>query len=463
MSVTATYLGDLSRVRITCAAAPAHADFAKIERSVDGITWSVIRGGDTVSLVSGGCTIDDYEFTAGVLNTYRATYVDSAVPSFVAVGSGPTGNNTSLNPTLPAGLVDGDMLVLFASIRATGAAVSTPTGWSLYVDGGNVRVFVRVYDATVTAPTVNFTGGAAGDDTIAQIAAVRNADAGSAAWLFQTNASAQDINLPALSIPATPSFFALGVGWKQDVSTSSSAPAGWTVITRISSSSGTGATQIWHWLQPTANIPARTVGLAGGAAAISEGATLRVPQAPYVSRETQTITPTLTSVWLKNPQRPYLNRAVTVTDWTDVERPARTGVFDVVGRSFPVGVTELRGSRRYTLTITTTTLAAATDIDGCLSAGEPVLIHTPAGCPVPGMYAVVGDTAESRRSKRTLRRYFTLPLTEVAAPAGTLIGATVTWQGVINAFATWEALIAAEPTWSDLLDRIGTPGDVQVP
>lgn len=463
MSVTAAYLGDLSRVRITCAGAPAHADYAKIERSTDGITWSVIRGGDTVSLVAGGCVADDYEFTPGVLNTYRTSYVDSAVPSFLAQGAGVTGNNVSLNPPLPAGVVDGDMLVLFASIRATAASVSTPTGWNLYVDGGNVRVFVRTYDATVTAPTVNFTGGAAGDDTIAQIGAVRNADAGSASWLFQTNASAQDINLPALSIPATPPYFALGFGWKQSLSTSSSAPAGWTVISRVSSSAGSGATQIWHWLQPTGDIPARTVGIFGGVSAISEGATLRVPQAPYVSRETQTITPTLTSVWLKNPQRPYLNRAVTVTDWTDVERPARSGVFDVVGRSFPVGVTELRGSRRYTLTITTTTLAAADDIDGCLSAGEPVLIHTPAGCPFPGMYAVVGDTAESKRSRRTLRRYFMLPLTEVAAPAGTLIGATVTWQGVVNAFATWSDLIAAEPTWSDVLDRIGTPTDVVVP
>jgi hypothetical protein len=64
---------------------------------------------------------------------------------------------------------------------------------------------------------------------------------------------------------------------------------------------------------------------------------------------TTTITPSQSGVWFKSITRPFLNRAVTVVDHTDIERPARMGVFNVIGRSFPIAVTGVRGSRRRTL------------------------------------------------------------------------------------------------------------------
>lgn len=466
MSITATYLDDLSRVRLECTGAPAAADHALIERSTDGgITWATVRGGATVALDGGACLLDDYEFAPGALNTYRASYVDMADPSFVTPGAVATGNNTSVNPPLPGGLVDGDLLVMMAAIRNPAATVNTPAGWTRYADLGHFRIYVAIYTAGFTAPTVTFTGGAAGDDTAARIGAVRNAVSFSTVvWTTLTNAAAQDVAMPGIAPAALTPNLLVRFGWKQSVSTSSSM-TGWTFISRDSVALGGGMTIAWHHQTTSVDPGAGTLTLGGGSAAISKAITMRFTRAPYRTQDSTTVTPGMDRIWLKHPGRPYLNRPLTVVDWSEVKRPARSGVFDVVGRSYPVAVTELRGSRRCTLTVTTTSLAQHDDLDTALSAGEPVLVHVPAGCPVPGMYAIVGDTssARPRRGRRSVRRYIDLPLVEVAAPSGSLVGSTVTWQGVLNSFATWADVLAAEPTWADLLDRIGTPGDVIVP
>jgi hypothetical protein len=463
MSIAAVYADDLSRVRITCTGAAAHADYAVIERSADGITWSVVRGGNQVPLVAGACSLDDYEFAASVSNTYRATYVDSASPSVITPAAVASGDNVSLIPALPAGLVDGDLLLLKAAIRSTSASVNTPAGWALWVDGGNFRVFARSYAAGVVAPTVTFAGGAAGDDTVARILAVRNAEHGNTAWQYQSNASAQDIAVPGVVLAGTEANLVLRIGWKQSTATSSTL-ADWTFISRDSVIAGNDETVLWYQRTTSTNPVAGAFVMSGGVAAVSKAATMRLTRAPYVLRETANVTPGMDRVWLKNPQRPYLNRPVTVVDWSTIQRPARSGVFEVVGRSAAVAVTELRGGKRYTLTVTTTSLDQAADFDGVLSAGEPVHLHVPAGCPFPGGYWIIADTGERRpAARRSVRRYVDLPLVEVAAPDGTIVGATITWQGVINTYATWADLIAAEPTWSDVLDSIGTPADVVVP
>lgn len=464
MSVTTVYADDLSRVRVTCASAPAHADFALIERSTDGITWRTVRGGDIVPLVAGACALDDYEFAPGVLNTYRASYVDSSSPSFVAAGAGATAVNASTTPALPAGILPGDLLVLVAAIRNSGAGVpNLPAGWTALSAPGNLLVAGRRYVAGDAAPLVTYTGGVANADTTAVLLAVRNAELlprFTPSTLL--NGSAQNIGTGAFVVATGD--YAMLVGWKQD-DASAVTLAGATTLALVSTTTGddssiaaVGATVLAGSL-----LPAGSLVVTGGAAAISRSAAMALQRAAFVIRETGTVTPAMTRIWIKNIQRPYLNRIVTVTNWSSVERPARAGVFEIVGRSYPVAVTDLRSSRRYTLTVTTVDLDAAEDLDACLSAGEPVLVHVPGDCPVPGMYAVIGTTMIDRHSHRTLRRFHDLPLTEVAAPESVIVGTTVTWQGVINAFATWADLIAGEPTWSDVLDRIGTPTDVVVP
>jgi hypothetical protein len=185
-----------------------------------------------------------------------------------------------------------------------------------------------------------------------------------------------------------------------------------------------------------------------------------------VEQFTAQITANLDSIWLKSIIRPFLNRPITVTGWSDVTRPARNGVFGVVGRSVPVVVTDLRGSRRFTLEVMTQTLDQAREFDLILASGDPVFLHMPPDCPVPGAsghYAVIGDTTMSRRSTRGTRRYFSLPLIESAPPAADVVGATVTWQAITADFATWTDVLAEFPTWADVLEYIADPADVIVP
>jgi hypothetical protein len=464
VTLAAVYDNTLSRVRLTISGAPAAADYSVIERSADQVTWVTVRGGDTVPLTTGAGTLDDYEFEPSVPNYYRASHVDSAAISYVNQGSHATGNNVSVVPGLPAGLAVGDLMVCFAAAQ-TGAPSSPPAGWLLEVDYGPVRVYSKRYAVGDTAPTVAFTGGVAGASTSAFIIAWRNMQQGYAAINGAINASAQNITTPPLTTGGT-GREVVHVSWKSDgAASSASTLTGFGGTVTLPNALGNGQSLFFSRVSAASNwlsVAAGTLTVTGGVAAISRSLMFAFRQADYVTQDTATLTPAMDRIWIKNLQRPYLNRPVTVTDWTDVTRPARAGVLEVISRSMPVAVTDLRGSQRYTLTITVPDLDQADDLDLCFSAGEPVLIHVPnTGLSrPPGMYAVILDTTQRRTSKRTLRRYFDLPLVEVAAPAGTIVGETVLWSDIVATFATWADLIAAEPTWADVVDRIGSPTDL---
>jgi hypothetical protein len=176
----------------------------------------------------------------------------------------------------------------------------------------------------------------------------------------------------------------------------------------------------------------------------------------------------LDRVWLKSIGRPFLNQAVNcVGNPTPITRRARGGTFPIVRRSFPVGITDLRGSREVTATVVTRTTQERQDLDLLLASGDPIFVQTPLAYPLPTMYAVVGDTVENRPVRNRLCdadwRLWELPLTEVAAPGPDVVGSTSTWQTVVNTYATWADVMAAHATWADLLELIGDGSEVIVP
>lgn len=464
MSLTATYADDLARVRLAITGAPAGTDYAVVERSLDEITWSVIRGGNTVPIDAGTGHIDDYEFTPGVLNHYRASYVDSAPITFVAAADMSIGTG-SLAPALPAA-ADGDLLLLLAAVREPGAP-DTPDGWDRLVDAGPCVLFGRIQQPGDTAPTVTFTEADNGTTRVAQVAAFHNAQLTPAAASTRRNDPYPAITCPGLTITADGTlnvFF----GVIASAFFSYTTPTGHVTIgdggSGDGSSADSGMHATWNYTVQAPNeatdlLPS-DLGVIAYFEATSHAGTVAFTPASTIGSDQAALTPRLSTIWIKNPQRPYLNRTVTVTDFSDVTRPARAGVFEVISRRAPVAVTDVQGSRRYTLTVTTPGLDAAADLDAVLASGEPVLVQVPDGCPVPGMYAVVGDTKQSRHSMRTRRRFFTLPLTEVAAPDPTIVGETVLWVDIVASFATWADLVGDEPTWTDVVDRIGSPTDI---
>lgn len=175
------------------------------------------------------------------------------------------------------------------------------------------------------------------------------------------------------------------------------------------------------------------------------------------------ITPVIGRIWIKSVTRPFLNRPITVVGWSTIERPARSSSNDVIGRSLPIAVTDVRGSRRWTLRIYTATAADAQTMDYILASGDVLFLHVPADCPVPGGYLEVRDTGQSRVRPRGTSQVFELPVIESAAPAPDINAATSTWQTVLNSYATWADVLAANPTWADLIARIAPPNEVIVP
>ena len=72
MSLTATYDSTLSRLRLAGTALGASATYAVFDRTADsGITYTTVRGGGAVAVVSQLANVDDYEFPPGVAVTYR--------------------------------------------------------------------------------------------------------------------------------------------------------------------------------------------------------------------------------------------------------------------------------------------------------------------------------------------------------------------------------------------------------
>lgn len=177
------------------------------------------------------------------------------------------------------------------------------------------------------------------------------------------------------------------------------------------------------------------------------------------------ITPLLDAPWVKSVTRPYLNRAVRVAEATDMTRKGRGGLFDIVGAPDPIAVTDVRAGRAYSITLATDTDGDAADLEALLDAGDVLYFQFPAGYPLPTGYYLVGDAVRSWRNAPPVQvpqRWFTLPLTAVAAPAPEVVGATTTWEAVVDAYATWDDVVAAVDTWNDLTHQIAGQGDVVV-
>lgn len=188
---------------------------------------------------------------------------------------------------------------------------------------------------------------------------------------------------------------------------------------------------------------------------------------PTVHIESTTITPTLDSVWLKSVARPFLNLRVTLVGEEFVyEREDRGGLFPVVGRSLPVAVNDVAGSRQYPLTIRTETAEDASNLDLLLAGGDTLFLHAAVGEVVPagGVFVKAGRPhVDYGQVPVHGLKWTTIQVTECAAPGPDVVGATSTCATVLATYATCADLLAAVATCADLLELVGSPTEVLVP
>lgn len=220
----------------------------------------------------------DYLIRAGGrAEDMNVTAVAAGTPSFVNAGTAAHADNASVNPGQPASIQKGDLIFGFTAIRNTAAfsgAVTNPGGWLSVIDLQHISLVMQVWDGAFGAPTFGFSGGAAGDTTSAQLAAFRNVAPRVLSSATVSNASAQNIAMPALTSATVKRHkpLLLAGGWKQD-DLLTAALTGWTQIGAPSSTLGNDQSLCWFYLQQTetADIAAATATITGGASAISKG------------------------------------------------------------------------------------------------------------------------------------------------------------------------------------------------
>ncbi|MBB5837746.1 hypothetical protein [Kribbella italica] len=471
--MTVTYDPVLSRVRID-ADNLGSAATAVVERSPDQINWTTVRGGAEAQVNSGVLqTLDDYEFLADVPNYYRAVVAEP--PEFsVGVGAGVSGTmDVPFTIPLPAGVTEGDLLVVYvASGWVTGFSATIP-GYTRLPGGQLDDMFVKVASASEEDPQVST---AAEDDwpVVAQMVYLRGASLPYSSADHDNTVGITGANISYGPLTITENNQAIiYAGFKHDnvstpVWTSVDTIPGATEIGEVKvagTSSNVGIVWDYEFRAVAADVTEGQF-VVNGATATNESGNGRVVAFPtgWDAVQVASLTPSLDGkLWLKVVARPYLNRQVTVAAVGDVQRKARTGVHQVVGRTMPIAISDVRGSREYELQLLTETPQESEDLDYLFASGEPVYLHVPADeSKVLGGYFTVGDVSDAPVGRLSDKRIFTLPMVEVAPPGADVVGTTVTWQTVLDTYATWADLMAAHATWGSLLEMVAEPSEVIV-
>jgi len=169
-----------------------------------------------------------------------------------------------------------------------------------------------------------------------------------------------------------------------------------------------------------------------------------------VATATATLAAANPGTWLKFIAQPSLNTAVQLAGWGEISRASRTALYDVQGRSDPIAVSDVASSRRVTVTLRTTGVPAADRLDYALSQGVPLFLHVPDGVGLPSLYAVAGDYSYDRVAQTSQTRHWTLPLTEVAAPASTIAGSAITCQTILDTYLTCDEVLDAFDTCQEM-------------
>lgn len=177
------------------------------------------------------------------------TACTAATPTLIAATAAVHASNASVTPTMPVGVAAGNLLLILAAIRNSGAGTpDTPSGYTLLADASNFRLFGKIHSGSEVAPTITFTGGVANATTSAQMAALTNVLPLVLDRNTQLNGSAQNIGIVPPLTPNGAASCVLMCGWKQDDWTSVATLSGMTEIAEPSSTTGDDQGFVWDVL-----------------------------------------------------------------------------------------------------------------------------------------------------------------------------------------------------------------------
>ena len=178
-----------------------------------------------------------------------------------------------------------------------------------------------------------------------------------------------------------------------------------------------------------------------------------------VIESTEITLPSQGKSWLKHPGKPSMNRIVTVVRPPSLTRPIDVGVFSVLGRRLPIAVSTTRRSATGTLELASFTEDDRAGLLNLFSDGAVLLFTAPNGYGVGRLFLAVGDVEEVNPSGAGTEpsRVWTVPFTEVGAPAGDVLAAGNSYSDVLGAYGSYSDLLQSEGTYEGLLAGIGQP------
>jgi hypothetical protein len=135
---------------------------------------------------------------------------------------------------------------------------------------------------------------------------------------------------------------------------------------------------------------------------------------------TDTETWTSTDWWLKCPELPALNTVVMIHSLPSYQRPARQGVFQALGRTDQIVVTDTRGGTRGNVALWVETHDEGAAIDELLDSGATLLLQGAPGDNWTDRYVRLGDQDRARIVDKAWIEptIDTLAWFEVASPTG---------------------------------------------
>jgi hypothetical protein len=470
VTLTATYLDDLGRVRLTAGALVANVSYT-LQRSTDAEpTWVDVRGGGNVSTL-GVTIVDDYEYDPNVVNHYRLV-----APAFYD-----SFNRTTVS-ALTWGTADTGQ-VYVNTVAEAGASARVDNGVGIVEDAApvgniieqNVPTDPSAIDAEVTWSSIQ--PDPALDMQTNYSLGLRSVDGNNyyeCQVLFDSEADGRDVRLQ-LSKRVGGVFTGLSGGTLRVGEWTANIP--WYAKFRVIGSSlmcrawPTGSDEPGDWqlfvtdsdLVAGSNLHIRTR-KTGGAAYEQWFGPIEVRAIPDIVAATADVTPEESEVWLKSIAYPLFNHRLECVDWDEIAYESRVGLFNVKARHEILAITDVGSSGSFGLTFVTRSAAENRAVLALLTFGGVMLLQPPGDdedeeCPVdysgiPEGY-VVSTTAVKPHSVRGQAIWaWTVAFTEVAASdVNGIIPTTITWDmlwALIGDGGTWEDVWSMWLTWQEL-------------
>lgn len=468
VALSATYLDDLGRVRLTASALVPNVSYT-LQRSTDAEpTWVDVRGGGNVA-TTGSTIVDDYEYDPNVVNHYRLV-----APAFY------DSFNRVTAPASTWGTADtGQVYTSF--VQEAGATARVDNGVGVIEDAaplGNTIEQNVTTDASAVDAEATWSAVQPEPDLDVQVnynIGLRSTDGNNyyeCQLIFTDTVTNRDVRIQLAKRVGgvfTGLTSTLRVGeWTANIP--------WYAKFRVIDSSlmckawPTGSDEPRDWLLfvtdtdlaagSNLHIRARK---AGGAAYSQSYGPIEVRSIPDIVAASVDITPVQTEVWLKSVAYPLFNWQIECTDWDAIGYDSRVGLYDVKGRHQILAITDVGSSGAFGLTFVTRSAAANAAVLGLLTYGGVLLLQPPGDnvedCPtdysgMPSGYVVPTVSVKPHSMRGQPLWVWSVSFTEVAPmDVDGIVPTTITWTmlwALIGAEGTWEDVWAMWDTWQEL-------------